>query len=60
MKYKGKISKFNQVTETLKQKVETVEFHIKQLEQAGEVQFDDTLNLVAKSWKELDIYLGTD
>jgi hypothetical protein len=57
MKFKGEISEINRISEILKQKVETLQFHLHQLEQAKKDQFEDKYNLVAKSWKELYTYL---
>jgi hypothetical protein len=60
MKYKGEITNFNRISENLKQKVENVQFHVQQLEQAKEDQFDDKYNVVTNSWKELYTYLDKD
>jgi hypothetical protein len=60
MKFKGEISQFNRISENLKQKVETVQFHLHQLEKTEKDQFDEKFKLVTKSWQELYTYLNTD
>ena len=60
IKVKGDISEFHRISENLKQKVETVQYHLQQLEQAKEDQFDHKYNIVTKSWKDLYTYLDMD
>jgi hypothetical protein len=57
MKFKGEISEINRISEILKQKVETLQLHLHQLEQATKDQFEAKYNLVTKSWKDLYTYL---
>ena len=60
MKFEGEITEFNRISESLKQKVETIQFQITELERVDQDQFHDKYKLVVNSWKELNTYLNTD